>query len=212
MIEAWFIRHGESVSNANLPTAHPANSEMTAQGWQESEKIAQAFTHQPDLIVISPYIRAQQTAEPTLKRFSAVPMTSWPVHEFTYLDAHHYDGTTGSERWPVAMTYWERNDPYYRDGPQAETFAELVERVWDTIERLRQSDAQFVAIFSHGLFIRALLWAVLTGTRRPTPEQMKRYSSFCMAVRVPNGAICRLYVDETELRLGSIDASHVHEA
>lgn len=211
MIEAWFIRHGESVSNANLPTAHPAASEMTPQGWQESERIAQAFVERPDLIVVSSYIRAQQTAQPTIKRFSDVPTASWPVHEFTYLAARYYDGTTGSDRRAIAMGYWERNDPHYRDGPESETFAELVERVWHIVDRLHQTPDHFVPIFSHGLFIRALLWAVLTNVQQPTPAQMQRYSHFCQAVRVPNGAICRLYIDENGLRLSSIDTDHMAE-
>ncbi|MFO7540115.1 MAG: histidine phosphatase family protein [Chloroflexota bacterium] len=211
MSEIWFIRHGESVSNADLPTSHPAESELTPEGWAEAERVAQAFTTQPDLLVVSPYIRAQQTAVATQNRFEGVPTATWPVHEYTYLAARHYDGTTGSERWPIAMTYWERSDPHYRDDPEAETFAELVSRVWTTIERLHQTSAPFVAIFSHGLFIRALLWAVLTGTHQPGPEQMKRYSSFCLAVNVPNGAICRLYLDESGPRLGSIDTSHLRE-
>jgi 2,3-bisphosphoglycerate-dependent phosphoglycerate mutase len=212
MVEAWFIRHGESVSNADMPTSHPAASELTPLGRAEAEQVAQAFANRPDLIVVSPYIRAQQTAVPALKRFENVPTATWPVHEFTYLAACHYDGTTGTERWPVAIEYWERNDPHYRDGPEAETFAELVARVWAIIERLRQSEVQFVAIFSHGLFIRALLWAVLTNTHRSTPEQMKRYSSFCVAVHVPNGAICPLYLEESGLRLGRIDSSHLRDA
>jgi 2,3-bisphosphoglycerate-dependent phosphoglycerate mutase len=185
---------------------------LTPQGRLEAEQIAQAFTRQPDLLVVSPYLRAQQTAEPTLTRFQNVPTATWPVYEFTYLAAHHYDGTTGSERWPIAMIYWERNDPHYRDGPEAETFAELVERVWAIVDCLRQNQNQFVALFSHGLFIRALLWAVLSNIQQATPQQMQRYSNFCRAVRVPNGAVCRLYIDENGLHLSSIDTSHLREA
>lgn len=212
MREAWFIRHGESISNANLPTAHPSASELTPQGTAEAQQIARAFTTPPDLIVISSFIRARQTAAPTLARFPQVPTTTWPIYEFTYLAASHYNGTTGSQRWPIAQTYWQRNDPDYRDGTQSETFAELVERIWTVIAQLRQSEAQFVALFSHGLFIRALLWAVLTHTTQPTPNQMKRYSNFCQAVRVPNGSICRLYFDETRLHLAGIDAAHMDQS
>ena len=209
MIEAWFIRHGESISNANLPTTHPAASELTEQGEAEAMRVAQAFTTSPNLIVVSPFIRAQQTAVPTLNRFADSPTATWPVHEFTYLAATHYNGTTGSQRWPIAMEYWERNDPHYRVGPASETFTEVVARVWATISRLRQAEAPFVAIFSHGLFIRALLWAILTNVQQPTPPHMKQYSNFCQAVHVPNGAICRLYITDTDLRLGSIDTAHM---
>ncbi len=212
MGEAWFIRHGESISNADLPTSHPADSELTPLGMAEAEQIAQAFARPPDLIVVSPFIRARQTAAPTLHRFASVPTATWPVHEFTYLAASHYDGTTGSERWPIAMDYWQRNDPDYRDGKNSETFAELMVRVWQIIAQLRQHEAQFVALFSHGLFIRALQWAVLTNTTQATPDSMRRYNSFCRAVTVPNGAICRLFFDETTLRLGSIDTAHMDQS
>ena len=112
MTKFWFIRHGESVSNANLPTKDPALSELTPRGHQEAEYVAQAFNEAPDLIVVSSFLRARQTAVPTQKRFPLVPVVEWPVHEFVYLHPERYNGTTGSERAPFAQAYWERNDPF----------------------------------------------------------------------------------------------------
>lgn len=185
----WFIRHGESESNANLRTKHPADSALTELGVWEAERIARAFERAPDLFVVSPFLRARQTAVPTLTQFPHVPVETWPVEEFTYLDPVHYDGTTGEERGPAALAYWERKDPFYKDGNVGESFAELVERVTAVISQLQQRPEPFIAMFSHGLFLRALLFCLLGGRLEATPESMRRYSHFVRAVHMPNGAI-----------------------
>ena len=191
MSEVWFIRHGESVSNANLPTGDPADSALTDKGFAEAEQIAKAFVNEPDLIVVSAYLRARQTAVPTSARFPHIPQEVWPVHEFTYLHPIHYEGTTGDERRPLALAYWERNDPHENEGGEGESFAELMGRVQELIARLRRHPAQFIAVFSHGLFLRALVWSLLTGIAEATPKTMKRYSHFTQAVQIPNGAIIK---------------------
>lgn len=191
MSQVWLIRHGESVSNADLPTGDPAESALTEKGFQQAECIAEAFTAVPDLIVISPYLRARQTAVPTLNHFPDVPQEEWPVHEFTYLHPVRYQGTTGTERRPLALAYWERNDPLEKEGGAGESFVELLARVQEIVTRLRQHPADFIIVFSHGLFLRALIWSVLTGITEAAPRTMKRYSHFTQAAQIPNGAIIK---------------------
>jgi 2,3-bisphosphoglycerate-dependent phosphoglycerate mutase len=189
----WFIRHGQSESNADLKTVHPAQSALTPRGVQEAQQVAAIFHPEPDLIIISPFLRAQQTAVPTLARFPHVSTETWPVHEFTYLAPEHYNGTTGAERWPLARAYWERNDPFYKDDDVAESFAELLERVTAVTDRLRQRPEKFIIVFSHGLFLRALLLTIILGHTHPTPDFMVRYAHFTRAVEMPNCAILQTH-------------------
>lgn len=63
------IRHGESEANVGLPTSDPASIPLTEKGRQQAEQIAEKLTITPDLIIVSPYLRARQTAEPTIKHF-----------------------------------------------------------------------------------------------------------------------------------------------
>ena len=191
MSEVWFIRHGESVSNANLPTGDPAESSLTEKGFAEADQIVKAFVNEPGLIVVSSYLRARQTAVPTINHFPYVPQEEWPVHEFTYLNPVRYHGTTGDERRPFALAYWERNDPHENEGDAGESFAELLGRVEQTVTRLRQNPAKFIVVFSHGLFLRALVWSLLTGIVDATPKTMQRYSHFTQAAQIPNGAIIK---------------------
>ena len=185
----WFIRHGESESNADLKTKHPADSALTELGHREASLVVGAFSQSPELIVVSPFWRARQTAVPTITQFPHIPVETWPVEEFTYLDPVHYDGTTGSERWPAAHSYWGRNDPQYKDGGVGESFAEMVARVTAVIAHLQQRPEAFIAVFSHGLFLRALLLRLIVGSLADTAEEMRHYSHFVRALHMPNGAI-----------------------
>jgi phosphohistidine phosphatase SixA len=45
--------------------------------------VAARWTEVPGLIVTSPYLRARQTAAPTIERFAKVPTEIWPIREFT---------------------------------------------------------------------------------------------------------------------------------
>ncbi len=208
----WFIRHGESVSNANLPTTHPAASYLTAKGLREAAYVAQAFTSKPDLIVVSPFIRARQTAVPTINRFDPVNVAEWPIEEFTYLQPEHYNGTTGSQRGPIAHAYWERLNPAEKEGSEAESFAELLARVQVMEDLLWQAPEQFIAVFSHGLFLRAFLWMTLTGIRQATQRSMQSYLLFSRAVPMPNASILQTRFEANgRILFSPFDTTHIPE-
>lgn len=209
MPTVWLIRHGESTSNANLRTVHPTLSALTPLGERQAVALVQAFTTKPDLVVVSSYLRARQTAVPTITHFSPISVAEWPVHEFTYLAPQRYAGTTGEERAPFARDYWLRNDPFYKDEGEGESFAELLERVWRLVARLKQQEAPFVALFSHGLFLRALFWAVLTNTTEATPNTMQRYGYFLQGVWLPNAAISRANFTLEQISFSGFDTNHL---
>ena len=187
----WFIRHGQSESNADFRTTHPAHSALTPLGHEEARQIAAAVSQPPDLFVVSSFLRARQTAVPTLAQFPHIPVETWPVHEYVYLAPDHYKDTTTSERWPVAMAYWERNDPHFRSGEGAESFAELMARVTAVHAQIQARQEAFIVVFSHGLFLRALLLTLILGRAAATPEFMARYAYFIRALEMPNGAILK---------------------
>lgn len=189
MTQIWFIRHGESISNANLPTIHPALTELTAKGWAEARQIATAFDKAPDLIVSSSFTRARQTAVPTIQRFPHVPQETWPVQEFTYLNPQRYFNTRGSERGQWAQPYWQRADPLEKEGGVGDSFAELLARVQQVQALAAQRTEAWIVVFTHGLFTRCLLWQMITGITEPTKSAMGRYGRFTQAASMPNGAI-----------------------
>lgn len=196
------MRHGESEANAGLASAAADAIALTERGENQATKVAESFPIVPTLIIVSPYLRARRTAEPLIRHFPSAQAEEWPVHEFTYLSI---DGTTtASERRPRVIEYWERCDADYRDGAGAESFADFIDRSKLALTNLRQSEHGKIAVFSHGQFIRALMWLVLTDPRTIDSISMHEYYSFLHAVPFPNaGAIEFAFFIESIL-LGSI--------
>lgn len=59
-MKLWLLRHGEAEPRAQ---DHPERA-LTPKGWQEARDSAQMLKGQPlDLILVSPYQRAQETAQ-----------------------------------------------------------------------------------------------------------------------------------------------------
>ncbi|MQY02030.1 histidine phosphatase family protein [Actinomadura macrotermitis] len=193
---AWLIRHGESESNAGLPTNGPGAAPLTPRGRAEAEAAAGAFAAAPDLIVASAFVRARETALPTMARFPDVPCEEWPVEEFTYLGALHGPRTTNAERRPHAEAYWRRADPRYVNGGNGESFQDLIDRARAFLDRLAaRPDDGLTAVFTHALFIRAVLWTLTTGITAPDSDAMRAFHRYTGSTIVPNGTI-------VELRLG----------
>jgi len=203
MLTCWLIRHGESESNAGLPTGDMSLIRLTEKGVEQANRVAQAFNDQPALIVTSRYVRASQTAQPTINRFPCVPVEEWPVQEFTYLSLPQDVLMTVSQRAPLAEDYWARCDPFYIDGPGAESFSDFIGRAACFLRRLRDySDDDYsdegdsdrtIAVFSHGQFIQAVLWLLLSGPINMDPKAFARYRQFIRGVPFDNGAIARIH-------------------
>lgn len=47
--------------------------------------VARSFTRAPDLIVASPFLRAQATAQVTAALYPTVAFETWPIQEYTHL-------------------------------------------------------------------------------------------------------------------------------
>jgi broad specificity phosphatase PhoE len=209
MVTAWLIRHGQSESNAGLPTADPGASALTDLGHEQARLVAELFPYAPTLIVTSPFRRAQQTAHATLARFPEVRCEEWPVQEFNYLAPALYRGTTYQQRGPHAQAYWERSDPEYVDGEGAESFVGLLQRVRQMEARLQAMETGLVAVFSHGLFLRAAVWAWLTGSRAVDADRMRAFRSFLFGVDYPNAAVLEAQFTRAGVRLSGLRIQHL---
>jgi probable phosphoglycerate mutase len=189
---AWLIRHAESEANFGLATSLPAATALTDLGRAQARRLAAWFQEPPGLLVTSAYLRTKQTAEPTSERFPDVPLEEWPVQEFTYLNSIHGQPTTAAERRPLVDAYWRRAEPDFVESPGSESLSSLLQRVDGMVERLRNHDGGPVAVFSHGVFIRAVLWSLLADAGQPTPESMRLFREFAMTSRLPNTAVIDL--------------------
>ena len=210
MLTVWFIRHAESEGNVGLAAIESALIQLTPRGIKQAEQIALAFVEPPTLIVTSPYLRAKQTAQHTLLHFPDARHEERPVHEFTFLSPLRHRNTTREDRRPWAAAFWERCDPFYVDGEGAESFASLMSRIQKFLDRLQRCEEQFVAVFSHAEFIRAIAWSLLIGSVDNCFESMKQFRNFRKLFYIPNGAIWKVqFQADGENHFSSIQTSHL---
>jgi len=156
MTEVWFIRHGESESNAGEVIQSRSSSNLTKLGREQASALETVFDKAPDLIVMSSYIRAQQTAEPIKALYPTVSCEVWPIHEFCHLKDEGYKNTSKYDRRPKIHEYWDRMDPEYIDGEGAESFSQTVERITNSFERLQKRPEKFIAVFTHGFIMHII--------------------------------------------------------
>lgn len=210
MRKVWLIRHGESEANAGLATLDATAIPLTARGRAQAELAASALPGPPDLIVSSSYARALDTAAPARARFAHVARAEWPVHEFTYLARETGAPSTVAERRPRVDAFWTRADPHHVDGEGAESFVTLLDRAEGLLAMLGEVDGEFIAVYTHGLFMRTVLWSIVFGPVPREPEGMRRFRLFATSLSVPNASILRLYEQGPgAFSAGRLDTSHL---
>jgi 2,3-bisphosphoglycerate-dependent phosphoglycerate mutase len=193
--EVWFIRHGESVANAGGRTTEAGIYPLTERGFRQASQLAAALPLEPDFIIHSPYLRARQTAEPTMGRFASVPNEEWSVQEVQYLDPALCVNTTQDERHVLAFDYWEKCDPYTA-APNAESFVDFVLRARTALDRLAARTERLTYVFCHGHFMRALAWLLLFRPSELTRAAMLHFRQFMQSYLVRNCAVQTVYFHE----------------
>jgi probable phosphoglycerate mutase len=191
-VRVFLIRHGESESNAGLPSATADSAPLTPRGRWQAQLVAGVIAEVPALIVTSPYRRARQTAEPAVSRFPAAACQVWPVQEFTYLGDLYGRSSTASEREPHVRAYWDQADPGRRHGDNSESFTDLLRRSSDCLSRLSAQRSGPIVVFTHGIFMRAVAWSLLTGVTTPGQEEMRGFRRFADRYLIPNTGVIEL--------------------
>ncbi len=211
MPEVWFIRHGESTANAGHVVFDTAVVELTEKGHEQAKAASLAFTASPDLIVVTPYLRTQQTARYTQERFPHVPCETWDIQEFAPLSYANYRNTTQSQRSPLVREYWEKGDPHHVDGEGAESFAAMTMRLKTALEKLSARPEKFVAVFTHGHVMRTLRF-LLAHPEWDLARIMLEMTDHSGIVPVPNCAVIRVHADSKGASLSLQDLELFHEA
>ena len=210
MKEIWLIRHAESLANIGAETSTPKEISLSEKGFHQSQMLADSIVLRPDLIVTSPYLRSQQTAENLVNRFPETPTEILSVQEFTYLSISHCRNTTHLDRKPLVKEFWARGDPHYCDGDQAESLAEFFRRVENFLLQMSEKRFELAFVFTHEQFIKALIWEVLHPKKVFDTSFMSEFQKFMISFSVPNTAIMKLRIEpDGEFYIGKIETAHL---
>lgn len=187
----WLVRHGQSASNAGLPATGASNVPLTALGREQAAALARRVDRRPDLLIVSSFIRSQETAAPIRERWPEVPCAVWPIHELTYLSPQRCIGTTKETRQPWVDAYWRDCNPDHVDGPDAESFRSFVARLTDFHAGLLGLGGELVVAVGHGQFFSAYLMGLQAGFEA-TGDWMRRYRVMETANPIANCAVIEL--------------------
>jgi probable phosphoglycerate mutase len=183
------VRHGQSEVNMDMPVARYADARLTEVGREQVRHLAQVWNDRPAVTATSPFMAARETARLLQGHGHTDPAINASLGEFRYLDSAFADGSTREQRHARSGAYWERRDPHYRDGGEAESFVDLVDRV-RTVLSMR-ADTETIVV-THGMLISA---AVIFA-RRPTARLQELMCRFADDLRehgvVPNCALVRV--------------------
>jgi 2,3-bisphosphoglycerate-dependent phosphoglycerate mutase len=195
------VRHGQSVTNAGGRAADQVSNSLTELGRAQSREFAERLDCNPTLLVVSPFLRAQQTSEPLRQRFPDVPVEEWPIQEFGFLNPALHRGTSEADRESHVVAYWQRKDPVYTDGPEAESFTLFLDRARETIRRLAERDpGGCIVVFTHGFFMQAVRMVLLFPNARDA-ELMANFQRFHFLNIIQNIGSLELEVRDGKIQL-----------
>jgi broad specificity phosphatase PhoE len=215
MPNVWFIRHGESTSNAGEVAVDRGSTVLTELGQEQARNVSLKIDQRPDMIVVTPYIRTQQTAQPLRERYPDVPCEIWDLYEFSALSEDNYVNRTWTQRTPMMHAYWKRNDPASVDGTGAESFLAMTGRISAGLSRLRERKEKFIVVFAHGYIIQTM--RLMLGKPGVSMKSLMKSVPYYMEHSpIDNGAIIRVEMDAQGMRVHeedfkSLETGHAFE-
>ncbi len=175
----YFIRHGQSIANRD-DVLGGKDTVLSEQGLQQAEHVAERCQNiDIDMLFVSDFVRAQQTALPIAKAKNIPTTVSELFGEF--LEASEFIGL--SETDPGVVAYRTERDAHavtdpnwkYGDG---ETVAEFLQRLESAKSYLEQLDASSVLVVSHAFFIQGFISAVLLDSFSSSNEWLSAVKTF----------------------------------
>lgn len=190
------IKHAQSFNHSGLSTQESYRDvRLTPRGNAQAKELAQQIKTCPNVIISSPFARALATAEPLHEKYPSALLEIWPIQELTYLSPVLCRGTDRNIRRPMVDDYWQRLDPDYVHGEQAESFTQFIERLRGFHHRLQHMTG-LVIVVGHGMFLSAYLLGYRDGFEASS-EWMKKFKEYEATLQMKNCEIKTLHMGAT---------------
>lgn len=206
MKKIYLIRHAQSQSNAGLIINENHQIALTQLGHTQAKDLSSwLFEHinEPvNDVLVSTYLRTQQTAAPYLAKHGVEPVVIEGLREFNYLDFEHIKDLSFDQVVEMAETFWRTADICHQDSQRTDNFAHFVGRVQQVRAYFDELPNGTYVVFTHGMWIGMLLWQILHADSERVFD-MRRFREFELAIRPKN---CEVY----QLLLPSNTINKVH--
>ena len=173
----FLVRHAESEANINGKTLSHASIALSEHGHRQAQDLCSKLPV-IDHVIVSKYLRTQQTAAPILEKYGLSLEVDEHLHEFSYLSERKCANTNLNDRKAWVNAYWEKMDYQHRDADDAESFEDLYLRVKAFHDKLKivaeDYAVKHLAVFSHGQFLQLLIMQIQQ-PRPLTKELMQQF-------------------------------------
>ncbi len=150
------VRHGETEHNRARLTLGRADVPLNARGAAQAEAVAATFTHATAAVYSSPLARALDTARAIASRAGVEPQVDAAFIEMDVGALEHLTAAELRERHPEFLRAWFSEDAATARMERGETLAEVQERAWEGIGRLREAHGTGeVVVVTHNFVILA---------------------------------------------------------
>lgn len=187
----FLIRHAESEANINGKTLSHASIALSENGHIQAQNLC-SMLPKIDHVMVSKYLRTQQTAAPILEKYKLDFEVDEHLHEFSYLSERKCANTNLNDRKAWVDAYWDKMDCQHKDADDAESFEDLYLRVQAFHEKLKALAENYaeknLAVFSHGQFLQLLIMQI----QQPSPlskELMQQFRADLVSQPIKNTEI-----------------------
>ena len=175
MKTVYFVRHGESESNAGFQTYQGEASKLTERGREQAQVIAARCAKLPvDALIVSSAVRAKETAEVIARAIKKAP-----IIESLFTERKSPRQLIGKSRSDPGARALERKwlDSCFQDDVRVgtgENFTDLKSRGTQALEYLQNRPESNLLVVSHGFFLHVIAALVLLGGTL-TAEEFGRF-------------------------------------
>lgn len=156
------VRHGETEHNRRSLTLGRADVPLNERGRAQAAALAAAFGEAPAAIYTSPLARAAETAAAIAGATGVTVSTEAALIEMDVGEMEHLTGAELRERYPDFLRLWLSDDVAQARMPGGETLAEVQERAWAAVGRMRDAHGTGdVIAVTHNFVILALVCQTL---------------------------------------------------
>ena len=208
MKKVYFVRHGETEGNVNK-FFQTADTQLTDKGLSGAKAVAQRFKHlEVDVILASPFKRAQQTAQEISSLLNLSVETVDSLHEMNQaisIRGKDWVSPEGQEYHALHKENFFNPDWNYNG---AENHGHLVKRIESALELIENHTAENIVVVTHGYFL-GLLISFLLLNKNPDSDLNK--TVFGKLHILSNVAITEFIFDKNEWKLFTFN-DHAHFA
>jgi broad specificity phosphatase PhoE len=160
MKTVYLVRHGQAEGNLKNFSQFP-ETELTEAGHEGARALADRFTDlQVDSLVVSPYTRAQQTANYISEKID-LPMTTADSFHEVNRPLEMRGETFNEETEHIFKRYYSEFWSEVSRDDGGERFCDVLVRMKKSLRFLEAQTEENIAVVSHGHYLRTLVVYIL---------------------------------------------------